>query len=360
MVGCLVEGYISFVEGFKGEIEAALTAHRHERVHARAAVLAALRNCTHQRPALAKAKRDKAALQLRRRAQLRANAVDLLHGAPKKGAPDVGLGAAGRGREGEDGRAATELGADRVDDGAERAWVAARVAHAVEDDDWQERGRVAGGGGGRGGGGGGGQRRRPRGGGGREERERRERERWHVGARAERARGGSKWKWSSSQLPELRPLPFCRSPTPSDRSRRAMTRSLRCSAAPLGPAPPRAARRAARAAPRRAAAATAAAPTSLSSTDVFVLDFDGVVGDSAREVCGSGYAAAAARWPALFPAADAPRVLAALASCRPRLVEGEFSSSLGSLRSTKIIIMNQPPEPSDLPLPFPSPQAARL
>lgn len=71
--------------------------------------------------------------------------------------------------------------------------------------------------------------------------------------------------------------------------------------------------------PRRMCAA-AAGPT-----DVFVLDFDGVLVDSEPEVSSSAYAAARDYWPALFSpatAAQQQQVMEGLRSTRPVLVRG--------------------------------------
>ncbi|KAI7843756.1 hypothetical protein COHA_002654 [Chlorella ohadii] len=60
-------------------------------------------------------------------------------------------------------------------------------------------------------------------------------------------------------------------------------------------------------------------------TDVFVLDFDGVIIDSEREVSSSAYDAAAQLWPQLFgglPDAERQRVMAGMRATRPRLVKG--------------------------------------
>lgn len=66
-------------------------------------------------------------------------------------------------------------------------------------------------------------------------------------------------------------------------------------------------------------------PCKAAPSDVFVLDFDGVLADSQREVSTAGLQAAAARWPAIFSDMDAAareNVLQGLAAVRPRLVNG--------------------------------------
>jgi phosphoglycolate phosphatase-like HAD superfamily hydrolase len=60
-------------------------------------------------------------------------------------------------------------------------------------------------------------------------------------------------------------------------------------------------------------------------TDVFVLDFDGVLADSEQEVSSAGIAAAETTWPHLFaelPPATSARLRTSLATVRPRLVRG--------------------------------------
>ncbi|KAH7624073.1 hypothetical protein NADE_008885 [Nannochloris sp. 'desiccata'] len=73
---------------------------------------------------------------------------------------------------------------------------------------------------------------------------------------------------------------------------------------------------------KRHCTVTAAAPT-----DVFVLDYDGVIADSQLEVSTAGVAAAEQQWPSIFQdlnlnASERQRVLAGVAAARPRLVKG--------------------------------------
>jgi len=73
---------------------------------------------------------------------------------------------------------------------------------------------------------------------------------------------------------------------------------------------------------KRHCSVTAAAPT-----DVFVLDYDGVISDSQHEVSSAGVAAAEQQWPSVFQAlsssaSERQRVLAGVAASRPRLVKG--------------------------------------
>jgi hypothetical protein len=63
----------------------------------------------------------------------------------------------------------------------------------------------------------------------------------------------------------------------------------------------------------------AAAPT---STDVFVLDYDGVIADSQMEVSSAGIAAAELQWPEIFKNGEKAKLLAGVAQARPRLVKG--------------------------------------
>ena len=80
---------------------------------------------------------------------------------------------------------------------------------------------------------------------------------------------------------------------------------------------------------QRQGTATAAAPT-----DVFVLDYDGVIADSQHEVSSAGVASAEQQWPALFKgltASERQRVLDGVAEARPRLVKGYESMIMARL-----------------------------
>lgn len=69
-------------------------------------------------------------------------------------------------------------------------------------------------------------------------------------------------------------------------------------------------------------------------TDVFVLDYDGVIADSAREVATAGLGAATLTWPQFFAALtleETDRILAGLAATRPRLVRGYESMVMARL-----------------------------
>lgn len=69
---------------------------------------------------------------------------------------------------------------------------------------------------------------------------------------------------------------------------------------------------------------------SAAPTDVFVLDFDGVIADSAYEVNSAGLSAAQTRWPTVS-FADSDRILKGLAKTRPRLVRGYESMVMARL-----------------------------
>ena len=69
-------------------------------------------------------------------------------------------------------------------------------------------------------------------------------------------------------------------------------------------------------------------------SDVFVLDYDGVIADSQHEVSSAGLLAAEQQWPSIFPnLTDATRneLLAAIAAARPRLVKGYESMMMARL-----------------------------
>lgn len=70
---------------------------------------------------------------------------------------------------------------------------------------------------------------------------------------------------------------------------------------------------------------------SASPTDIFVLDFDGVVCDSQTEVNRSGYEAASLFWPAALAGASREGVEAGLRLTRPRLVRGVESMVMARL-----------------------------
>jgi phosphoglycolate phosphatase-like HAD superfamily hydrolase len=74
--------------------------------------------------------------------------------------------------------------------------------------------------------------------------------------------------------------------------------------------------------------------TGSAPTDVFVLDYDGVIADSQHEVSSAGVAAAEQQWPSLFQGlegSERQRVLAGVAAARPRLVKGYESMLMARL-----------------------------
>lgn len=77
--------------------------------------------------------------------------------------------------------------------------------------------------------------------------------------------------------------------------------------------------------PRRGRGVGTLAAAAGGPSDVMVLDFDGVICDSEREVSTSGYEACQQYWPQLFGAvgdAELQRIMAGLRRVRPRLIKG--------------------------------------